>query len=268
MRLKVYGCRGSTPVSYIKPSKYGGNTSCVKLTSGDRALILDAGSGLLLMDQVQRPVNILLGHLHMDHTCGLLSYPPIWDKEGGVHIYTRDRTGQEMKTQVFGGYRPPYWPVPMEKISQATVTAIREDVPFSPDGVFTVTPFAANHPDGTDSFKITNGHKTLIYMADCEIGTMSAAEYEMIVSRCRGADFIICEATYHPDDYTVKRGWGHSTLTQAVQLANDSRCKRMMFAHYSYDYTDQDLDSWAELLEDEQDKERFIFSRDGLELEI
>ncbi len=77
MQLKVYGCRGSAPVSYMRPSKYGGNTSCIKLTSDGRALILDAGSGLLLMDNVIRPVNILLGHLHLDHTVGLAAYPPI-----------------------------------------------------------------------------------------------------------------------------------------------------------------------------------------------
>jgi ribonuclease BN (tRNA processing enzyme) len=217
---------------------------------------------------VQRPVNILLGHLHLDHTVGLATYPPIWDNDDRVHIFTRDRTGQNLKKQVFGVYSPPYWPVALDEHTNAEVFAIYDDVPFKPDEVFTVTPFAANHPDGASSFKITDGIKTIVYLLDYEIDTLDKPAYDSLINYCRRADLIICETTYHPDDYRTKRGWGHSTVLQAVRLADDSGCLRMMFAHYSFEYTDAALDSWAGLIENAADNERFIFSRDGMEIEL
>jgi ribonuclease BN (tRNA processing enzyme) len=231
-------------------------------------LILDAGSGLLFADDVARPVNILLGHLHLDHTVGLATYPPVWDKNDRVRVYTRDRAGQSLLKQVFGVYAPPYWPVDMADHTSAEVKAIYDDVPFKPDEVFTVTPFAANHPDGAHSFIITDGAKTVAYLLDYEIETLKAPAYDNLVDYCLGADLIICETTYHPDDYRTKRGWGHSTVHQAARLADDTACRRMMFAHYSFEYSDEALDSWAGLLENTAGSERFIFSRDGMELEL
>ena len=46
MNLKFWGVRGSIPTPGIEYAKYGGNTSCVELSIGDRMIIFDMGSGL------------------------------------------------------------------------------------------------------------------------------------------------------------------------------------------------------------------------------
>ena len=46
MNLKFWGVRGSLPTPGIEYAKYGGNTSCVELSIGDRMIIFDMGSGL------------------------------------------------------------------------------------------------------------------------------------------------------------------------------------------------------------------------------
>ena len=70
--------RGSTPAVGSAFVRYGGNTSCVALSSSADAapvLVLDAGTGLqrLSLDLGGAPFagTVLLGHVHWDHTHGL-----------------------------------------------------------------------------------------------------------------------------------------------------------------------------------------------------
>ena len=272
MKLKIYGCRGSIAFSHKTPSRYGGNTSCIRLDAGDRTVILDAGSGILQLEADLRakhldypkkpPIDILLSHLHMDHIIGLTTFAPIWDEDANVCIFTNSRGDQSLKSQVFGAFKPPYWPVSIEEATQADVISICDGVPFNL-GALTVTPFYANHPDGTLSFRITDGSKTLVYMLDCEIASLSEEKYSALVEYCKHADAIIFDATYNEKDYRVKRDWGHSTPEHGVKLANDCGCKQMIFAHFSHEYSDDTLDGMLRGLNDEN---RFLFAYDGMEI--
>lgn len=53
-------------------------TACALVRDGDRALLLDAGSGLqrARLDGV-RELHILLTHFHLDHVCGLMAAPSL-----------------------------------------------------------------------------------------------------------------------------------------------------------------------------------------------
>jgi hypothetical protein len=45
-RVKLWGTRGSIPVSGPEYRRYGGNTPCIEISCGKRTLIFDAGSGI------------------------------------------------------------------------------------------------------------------------------------------------------------------------------------------------------------------------------
>ena len=47
MRVKFWGVRGSYPSPGAATVKYGGNTACVEIRAGKRAIILDAGTGII-----------------------------------------------------------------------------------------------------------------------------------------------------------------------------------------------------------------------------
>ena len=75
MRIKVWGARGSVSTPSAATNRYGGNTSCLQLTLSDgRLLVLDAGSGIrnlgLRLAARTRRIDILLTHLHLDHSRG------------------------------------------------------------------------------------------------------------------------------------------------------------------------------------------------------
>lgn len=75
MRVRLWGVRGSIPVPGAAVAGFGGNTSCVQVTTADGTeVILDAGSGIRGLGAALtgrcRKVHILLTHLHLDHIQG------------------------------------------------------------------------------------------------------------------------------------------------------------------------------------------------------
>ena len=87
MRITTFGTRGSLPVAGPGHSKYGGNTTCLRVESDSLpkglVLAIDAGTGFLplsreaLAEGMERLV-VLHTHYHHDHTQGALIAPPIY----------------------------------------------------------------------------------------------------------------------------------------------------------------------------------------------
>ncbi|MCL2852947.1 MAG: MBL fold metallo-hydrolase [Defluviitaleaceae bacterium] len=277
MNIKVYGCRGTVSLSHTYGSRYGGNTSCIKVESGGSVLIVDAGSGIMQMEYELREtypdypkglpfnLNVLISHLHIDHIIGLPTFGPTLNPGANMKIFTCSRDERPIKEQIFGVYKPPYWPVSMAEIAAAQCVAVEPDVPFDV-GPFTVTPFTAEHPDSTLSFHITDGNKVFVHLLDSEVSYMQPHAYEKLLSYCREADMVVSDAAYSSDDYQMRKGWGHSTVKDGIRLANDSGCKSMMFAHISQSYCDSTLDSWKRHIMDNRDE--YILAHDGLELTL
>ena len=285
MKLKVYGCRGSLPYSRNGKSKYGGNTSCILLESGDNRLVLDAGSGLVTYEfelkannrfPLDAPVDILLSHLHLDHIIGLPVFSPCWIKGKGVRIYTCDRQpnlpvsvgglSEKIRSQVIGTCIPPYWPVSMPDYCNVKVSPITDLDQEYIIGAFKVTPFKAIHPDYTLSFSVTDGKKTVIHLLDNETRAMSGEEYQKMVNYCKNADLVVFDAAYSVEDYPLKRNWGHSTMEDGFLLSQKSGCKRLLFSHISFDYTDEEIDAMA--INYLKYGKRFILATDGMEIEL
>src|SRR5271166_5763769 len=95
MKVRFWGTRGSIATPGPTTVRFGGNTSCVELTTdaGD-LLIFDCGTGAhglatKLMAAGKKPVNasILLGHTHWDHIQGFPFFSPAFVKGNSVAIY-------------------------------------------------------------------------------------------------------------------------------------------------------------------------------------
>jgi len=268
MTVKIYGCRGSVAVSHLD-SRYGGNTSCMKVTSGDESIVIDAGSGIMLLrDELRNnpssTTNILISHLHLDHIIGLGTFDPAWDKNADVTVFTCSRDERPLNEQICSIFSPPYWPVSMKDFSAFKAVEIKEDIAFK-IGRFTVTPFESGHPDKTLSFHITDGKKSLVHLLDSEISGLQQDELDIMEKYCKDANVVFFDAAYSSEDYlSFRKGWGHSTVKHGVELAKEWECKLMVFSHFDQKYSDDELDSWK----DEFSSDKFLMAYDGLELSI
>ncbi len=59
---------------------------------------------------------------------------------------------------------------------------------------------------------------------------------------CRGADLLFHDAQYTEDEYARKRGWGHSTTVDAVELAMEAGVRRLGLFHHDPDRSDDEID--------------------------
>jgi len=269
MKLTIYGSRGTMPFSGKNTSRRGGNTSCTALDIDGHFIVFDCGSGLLQfyrenMDLFSNDYNldIFLSHLHLDHIIGLSMFPPILSKEGNIQIFTRSRDDRPLAEQVFGIFRPPYWPVEFSKATKVKTIEITGEDTIDLSSSITVTPFFTELHNKTSVFKV-NAEKTLVYLLDYEIKENYSRNDELI-RFCTGADLVIIDASYLPEDYPSRRGWGHSTFEDGIHLANSCGCKKMIFSHISQEYSDDVLDS----IENGLDATRFSFAYDGMVIKL
>ena len=272
MKISVYGSRGSIPFANYT-TKFGGNTSCMTIKTGNEELVLDAGSGLFAFQEKLRvenggnyngmpPINILISHLHLDHIIGLGMFAPAW-AGADVRLYTISRGSTPLKEQVLGIFSPPYWPKVMKNLTNVEIIEVKPDIPFKV-GVFTVTPFLASHPDATISFHATDGKKNFVHLLDSEYDSASHQDYASHKRYFEDADLVVFDACYLPDDYPKYTGWGHSTVRHGVEIAKRWGVRLMMFSHFAQHYSDDELRSLSRYFEGKE----FILARDGLEFEI
>ena len=92
MIVRFWGTRGSVPAAGAETVRYGGNTSCVEVCATESSVVvLDAGTGIRALGNAVAPdvrrVDVLLGHLHMDHILGLGFFAPLFRPDLEVHLW-------------------------------------------------------------------------------------------------------------------------------------------------------------------------------------
>jgi len=66
----------------------------------------------------------------------------------------------------------------------------------------------------------------------------------------RSADLLIREAQYTDEEYLAKRGWGHSSTSDAVTSAVNSEVKRLVLFHHDPMHDDRQVDAMVEFCRD------------------
>ncbi|HEY5814506.1 MAG TPA: MBL fold metallo-hydrolase, partial [Terrimicrobiaceae bacterium] len=59
-----------------------------------------------------------------------------------------------------------------------------------------------------------------------------------IVDLCRGADLLVHDAQYTPEELVTRRGWGHSSYLQAIECARLAGVKKLVLTHHDPDHDD------------------------------
>jgi ribonuclease BN (tRNA processing enzyme) len=120
-----------------------------------------------------------------------------------------------------------------------------------------------NHPGDAYGYRIEEGGKTLVYCTDVE--HLDGIDPN-VVALSRDADFLIHDAQYTADELTQKKGWGHSSWEQAVEVAEQAGVKRLALFHHDPEHSDTFL-----LNMERQCKRQFprsFFAKEGTEIEI
>ena len=255
--ITFWGARGTIATPGPQTARYGGNTACVELTDGSGNLvILDAGTGIRSLGRELLARNgsggvradILLSHAHWDHIQGLPYFAPLFMKGNLLKVWGPKQGDVAMETILRQMMHPAVFPVPLDALAATLeVEHVVEQEPIPTPG-FTVRAMRVRHPAVTMGYRLERpGGPSVVYVTDDEL--RPGGEYEVpkdwrkrFVAFCGGADLLIHDATYTPEEYPAHVGGGHSTWLEAIELANEAGARRLALFHHEPEHADAQMD--------------------------
>jgi phosphoribosyl 1,2-cyclic phosphodiesterase len=258
--VTFWGTRGSIPTPGPQTARYGGNTPCIAIAGGGPLVILDAGSGLRglgheLMRAVDRPplrADLLLSHTHWDHIQGLPFFKPLSVPGNALSIYGAAQEGISLEEILGRQMDPMVFPIPLKALAASIRVADISPGRFDIEG-FRVDAFRLRHPGTTLGYRLepTDGGAPVAYLTDNELG--AGGVYDLpedwragLISALDGVDTLIHDAMYSESMIRARAGWGHSTPTEAVDLAAAARCRQLVLFHHEPEHDDRDVDGMLE----------------------
>jgi phosphoribosyl 1,2-cyclic phosphodiesterase len=253
MLIRCWGARGSIPVSGEEYLRYGGDTPCIEIrTKGDDIIIVDTGSGIRrlgnrLMAEGRLEYAMIFTHVHWDHIMGFPFFKPIYLPETRIDLLGCPFTESSVKTMISRIMTPPNFPVNFEDI--------RADIQYQETcrdsfaiGGLTITPIPLSHPNQGMGYRFEEDGKCFVYLTDNELTYRhpGGMVYEDYRDFAQGADLLIHDAEYCPEDYILTRTWGHSVYTDALNLALDAKVARLGLCHHNQERTDQAVEEIVE----------------------
>ncbi len=226
---------------------YGGNTPCLEVRYGNLApLILDAGSGARRLGMALSAranghgaeAHILFSHFHWDHIQGLPFFEPLYQQHSRVKFYSAQEPSA-LKAILREQMRGPYFPIDFPSLEDR-YRYCKIDPEGMPWGELSVRPFELRHPGGATGYRIQSPTGCIVYASDHEHGDESS---DAILRRyAAGADVLIYDAQYTPDEYRAHSGWGHSTWLAGTQIAQEAGVKQLILFHHDPGHDDRALE--------------------------
>jgi phosphoribosyl 1,2-cyclic phosphodiesterase len=236
---------------------------------GKTRIVLDAGTGLrglgnqLLAEGADAELALLLSHYHWDHIQGLPFFVPVYRKGTELTIFGGANGVMSVRETLERQMSAPSFPVRFDEVAaRVTTREVKLGETFDV-GEATVRVGRGNHPGGVVAYRIEHEGRSLVYATDTE-------HYACVDPALRtltdGADVLVYDAQYTPDEYVTKVGWGHSTYVAGAELARAAGVRSYVLYHH-----DPLRDDAGVLEIERRAKELFpaaVAAREGLTLDL
>lgn len=278
-KVKLWGVRGSIATAGEETRRYGGNTACVQVDVGGPTLVFDAGTGIrklgneLMQAGPGVDAHLFFSHLHWDHIQGFPFFAPAFVPGNRLHVYgvrspldvegkptTQELNLAELREKaaaprdssvraaLAAQMKPPSFPIGLDAMG-ATLEFL--DVPYGDRlkvGPALVRHTAVDHPNGCVAWRVDHDGRSVVYATDLELAEGAAGPvFEGLVDLARGADLLIFDAMYTPEEYLgtgtfPRRGWGHSTFEMGAAVAEAAQVARLCLFHHDPAHDDAFMD--------------------------
>jgi phosphoribosyl 1,2-cyclic phosphodiesterase len=264
MEVRLWGVRGSIPAPGPTAARFGGNTSCVHVRAADgHELILDAGTGIRDLGATlagsSKRLHVLLTHLHLDHIQGLMFFAPFFDPEAEVTVWGPPAAARSLRERLARYISSPLSPIEIRdlpaRVSFETAPADGWRI-----GDVEISAELVAHRGTTLGYRLTEDGSSLCYIPDHEPALaedLSSAHPGWISGHglARDATVLIHDCQYADAEYSERRGWGHSGLSDALTFAGRCQPGRLLLFHHDPAHEDDRLEElgaeaaerWADL---------------------
>jgi len=247
VRLILLGVRGSTPAPGAEFVRYGGHTACVAVVpdGGDApTLVLDAGTGLRsvtgMLGGGAYQGSIVVTHLHWDHVQGLPFFVAGDRPDSRVDLYVPAQGGRSGRDLLAAHMSPPSFPITPEGLLGTWGFHALESGVHEVEG-FTVCATDIAHKGGrTFGYRVSDGRSTVAYLPDHTVdGGVEPAVHDLL----RDADVLLHDAQFIESERGLATAYGHSTVDDAVRLAEENDVHHLVLFHHGPARTDDALDA-------------------------
>jgi len=255
MDITFWGVRGSVATSGPEVAQVGGSTSCVEVREGEHRLVFDAGTGIRALGNSLMArggpcrLAVFFSHLHWDHLQGFPFFGPAYVPSTELMLYGPGEKGDaRLAGALARQMQPPSFPVTLEAMrGRLCFRSAEAGVPVEV-GPFKVTPFALPHPNGCMGYRVESQGAVFVYATDVELSAGGITPD--ILAGMEGADALCMDAQYTPEEYGAegarsKKGWGHSTMMDAAQIARTVGARRLFLFHHDPSHDDAAVEAMA-----------------------
>jgi phosphoribosyl 1,2-cyclic phosphodiesterase len=292
MKFKFWGVRGSIATPGPSTVKYGGNTTCIEVTSsaGD-LIILDAGTGIHALaqslPQQALTAHILITHTHWDHIQGLPFFLPMFKAGNHINIYggLEPLTHQGIERAMHVQLQHSYFPISEAQLkAEVRYFTLKANAPITVGSV-RVTPTVLNHPVYNFGYRLDDcDGSALFFTGDYEpqinpylpdhpgypaMRELIEQKHEEVIAAMAGVDALIMDSSYTDAEYANRHGWGHGTYRSAMNFAAQAGAKRLFLTHHEPTRSDADLEAvFASLLQAGGSEVSVCLAREGEGFEL
>jgi CheY-like chemotaxis protein len=253
IEVTFWGVRGTLPRPGADSVRYGGNTSCVMVEFPKGPLfVFDAGSGIKrlgdhLMTRGRVDANLMISHPHWDHINAIPFFTPLYIPGNSIRIMGASQGGTGVRDFVSAQMEGVYFPITIQEFASSVefqdLSAGRHAF-----GDVEVRTMLLSHPGNCLGYRLSYAGRSLCYVTDNELflpgSQYFSPEYvEELSEFVEGADALITDTTYTDEEYPGKVGYGHSCVSQVVDLAHRASVRSLQLFHHDPDQDDDAIDA-------------------------
>ena len=249
MRIKFWGTRGSIAVSHADVARHGGATTCIEVELGPDAnpqsperVIFDLGTGVVGLGRAHFDLGrtaVFQTHLHWDHIQGFPFFASLFNPKNHLDFYAVPREGHSLRDVLEQQMTSPTFPIGLDALPCGrTFHDVQPDARLQLGDV-RASAAEMSHPSGSTAWRLDHQGFGFVFSGDCEV---QAGGREALVTLAKGADVLVMDAQYFPDEYETRRGWGHSTAIDAVEVAIEAGVGQLVLTHHDPAHNDARLD--------------------------
>jgi ribonuclease BN (tRNA processing enzyme) len=284
MRLTFYGVRGSYPTARRNQLRYGGNTTCIHITSqSGQHLILDGGSGIRLLGHklLQREFGqgkgeavILVTHTHWDHILGFPFFIPFSYQGNRFTVASAGQIGSHIRDIMTGQHVDLHFPISFDTLVKAQLDYhafhLGDALEF---GDFRIETVQLNHAGITIGYRIeADGVVATIYTDTGRIrkirlgdgmgmpvpDNVYAEGFLTQLAHCaRQSDVLVHDTQFFEHEIVGRFHWGHSTVEDALEIARMAEVKHLILFHHDPFHSDTEIHTKLSLARDLSAKDSF-----------
>ena len=272
IRVKIYGVRGSFPPTNGNGTKYGVNTTCLRIDIGKHIIIIDAGTGIInlgsdLISEWKSGKNkqnyfklfLFFTHTHIDHLMGFPYFNMLYMPQTELNIISPIQLNYSIEEILDTIMSPAFFPVTLAELA---CTFTHQDFSENRMAYFFEDDFRVvsindrtniknwigriscmrnyTHPKGgVYVYKIENpSGKSVVFATDIE-GFVGGDQ--RLINFAKKAEILIHDAQYSLSEYELFQGFGHSTYKMACDVAKKASVKKLVLSHHDPKHADDEL---------------------------